>query len=60
MIFQRGLGSHGVLLVRLNGVPGHRKMELVAEAFVADAGGLRGRFSVITEQALRVRPLNAD
>jgi predicted nuclease of predicted toxin-antitoxin system len=60
MVFQKHLCSQGVLLLRLNGVPGSRKVELLTEAFAAHAGDLRGCFSVITERALRIRPFDAD
>lgn len=57
MVFQKRLCAEGVLLLRLNGVPGSRKVELVTEAFSVHADELRGSFSVITERALRIRPL---
>lgn len=60
MVFQKRLCSHGVLLLRLNGLPGRRKVELVAEAFAAHARDLRGCFSVINERALRIRLLESD
>lgn len=58
MVFQKRLCSQGVLLLRLQGVATARKVELVTEAFATHAADLRGCFSVITERALRVRPLD--
>jgi predicted nuclease of predicted toxin-antitoxin system len=60
MVFQKRLCSQGVLLLRLEGVPATRKLNLMTEAFTAHAANLRGCFSVITERALRIRPLEAD
>lgn len=59
MVFQKRQFSPGVLLLRLQGVPAARKVELVTQAFAAHAVDLLGCFSVITERALRIRPLEA-
>ena len=58
MVFQKRLCAQGVLLLRLDGVPGRRKIELVTEVFAAHANSLRGCFSVINDRALRIRPLD--
>ena len=55
MVFQQGRATHGVLLIRLTGVPMQLRKQLLAEAIRDHGDRLEGKFSVLTRSILRVR-----
>jgi len=58
LVFRLGRASHGVLLIRLHGLPSAEKAALVAAAVSMHAERLPMRFAVLTKQGLRVRALH--
>jgi len=56
MVFRQGRPFHGVLLLRLAGVPMPKRKELLAQALKSHGHEFEGNFSVLTQNGLRVRP----
>ena len=56
MVFRQGRPFHGVLLLRLAGVPMLQRKELLAQALKSHGHEFEGSFSVLTQNGLRVRP----
>ena len=46
---------HGILLIRLSGLPRFERINLVSELIKEHAEKLTGKFSVINEQGLRIK-----
>jgi predicted nuclease of predicted toxin-antitoxin system len=57
MVFLQKKSAPGILLVRLAGLSGSRKVELILEMFDRHSTELRGSFSVLTDRALRIREI---
>ena len=57
MVFLQKKSAPGILLIRLAGLPGSRKVELVTKMFAQHATEFRGSFSVLTDRALRIRQI---
>ncbi len=55
LVYRRGLGHAGVVLVRLEGLPNPDKAEVVSEALRAYGDEMPQAFSVISPDAVRVR-----
>jgi predicted nuclease of predicted toxin-antitoxin system len=56
LVFHQRLAVHGVLLLRLAGLPMKDRRKLLSEAVRLHGGQFRGSFSVLTKQGLRIRP----
>lgn len=57
MVFRQGRFTHGILLVRLAGVPSLEKARFVAAAVEKHSAELPGAFAVLTSRSLRIRRL---
>ena len=55
LVFRRGSISHGVLLIRMAGLPQERKAELVSSAIRAHTSEIPYAFSVLTPGTIRIR-----
>ena len=56
LVFRQGLSTHGVLLLRLAGIPMSERQEMLLRAVREHSGEFRGSFSVLTKSGLRIRP----
>jgi predicted nuclease of predicted toxin-antitoxin system len=56
LIFRQHQASHGVILVRLAGLPPDRKAEIVAASVREYGDEMLNKFTVISTTALRIRP----
>ncbi|MGH7575889.1 MAG: DUF5615 family PIN-like protein [Longimicrobiales bacterium] len=56
LVFQQGLASSGVLLIRLAGVPMADRAELLSRTVQQHGSEFIGAFSVLTPAGLRIRP----
>jgi predicted nuclease of predicted toxin-antitoxin system len=56
MVFRQGFPFHGVLLIRLAGIPMAERKQLLTQAFRSHGHQFEGAFSVLTRNGLRVRP----
>jgi predicted nuclease of predicted toxin-antitoxin system len=56
LVFRQGLSTHGVLLLRLAGLPMGERSALLARAVHEHSAKFRGAFSVLTRSGLRIRP----
>lgn len=56
IVFQQGLITSGVILIRLHGVEAERKAELVTALFQEHAEELARAFTVLTPEKVRIRP----
>jgi predicted nuclease of predicted toxin-antitoxin system len=57
LVYRQRLVTHGVLLLRLSGVPMSERKDLLSRAAQQHGHELKGAFSVLTRGGLRVRPL---
>lgn len=55
LVFRQGRALPGVVLIRLAGLSGGRKAEIVASALTAHGQELPGAFTVVTPGAIRIR-----
>ncbi|NGZ09808.1 MAG: hypothetical protein CV088_10545 [Nitrospira sp. LK70] len=55
LVFRQGRATHGVMLIRLDGLSADVKSELVSRAFKEHAPHLEKAFAVLTPDHLRVR-----
>ena len=55
LVYRRGLGHSGVVLVRLEGLPNIVKADVVSEAVRAYGAEMGGAFSVVAPNSVRVR-----
>jgi len=60
LVFRDRLNSHGVVLLRMGKLSIPKRIERLAEAWSVVQSNPSGRFIVITEKKVRVRPLNPD
>jgi predicted nuclease of predicted toxin-antitoxin system len=60
LVFRDRLNSHGVVLLRMGKLTIPKRIERLAEAWSVVQSNPSGRFIVITEKKVRVRPLNPD
>lgn len=60
MVFRQGLAAHGVLLLRLAGIPLEERKKLLVDAVGQHGPEFVGAFSVLTRSGLRVRPRFPD
>jgi len=56
IVFQQGLVTSGVVLIRLHGLDADQKAELVAALFRVHADELVHAFTVLTPDRVRIRP----
>lgn len=56
IVFQQGRVTSGIVLIRLHGVASEQKAALVAELFAKNTDRLRGAFTVLTPEKVRIRP----
>ena len=55
LVYRRGLGHAGVVLVRLEGLDNAAKADVVSRAFQDSGGSFPGAFAVVSRDTLRVR-----
>jgi predicted nuclease of predicted toxin-antitoxin system len=55
LVYRRGLAHAGVILVRLEGLDNSAKAEIVAGAIRDNEMEVRGSFTVVSPEAIRVR-----
>jgi len=55
LVFRQGRVSHGILLIRLAGLPTLLKGEIVATAIGQHFDELIGNFTVVTSRSVRIR-----
>jgi predicted nuclease of predicted toxin-antitoxin system len=55
LVYRRGLGHSGVILMRLEGLPNAAKADIVSEAVRAYGAEMMGAFSVVAPNTVRVR-----
>lgn len=55
LVYRRGLTHAGVLLVRLDGLDGAAKSELVSRVIEENADDLPGAFAVVSTDSVRLR-----
>ena len=55
LVFRQGLATHGVVLLRLAGLPDHEKAATVRSVVRLHGQEMPGAFTVITERSVRVR-----
>jgi len=55
LIFRDGLNTHGVFLLRLEGLPFDQRLARVAAAWSVVEANVSGSFVVVTENKIRVR-----
>ena len=60
LVFRDRLNSHGVVLLRMGRLTIPNRIQRLAEAWSVVQSNPSGRFIVITEKKVRVRPLNPD
>jgi predicted nuclease of predicted toxin-antitoxin system len=60
LVFRDRLNSHGVVLLRMGKLTIPKRIQRLAEAWSVIESNPSGRFIVITEKKVRVRPLNPD
>lgn len=48
----------GILLIRLSGLPRHKRIKCVSEYLIEHSEKLLGKFSVINEQGIRIKGRN--
>lgn len=58
LVFRRGLGHAGVVLVRLEGLPNAYKAEIVSEVLQKHGDNMIGAFSVISTDSVRIRNIS--
>jgi predicted nuclease of predicted toxin-antitoxin system len=56
LVFRQGLSFHGVLLIRLAGVPMEERKALLAAAVRNHSHEFAAAFTVLTRSGLRIRP----
>jgi predicted nuclease of predicted toxin-antitoxin system len=56
LVFRQRQATHGVVLLRVNGLPPHTKADLVSLAIARHLPDLGGRFTVVEPGAVRMRP----
>jgi predicted nuclease of predicted toxin-antitoxin system len=56
LVFRQGLAAHGVLLIRLAGVPMQERKDLLSRAVQQHGHEFEGAFSVLSKGGLRIRP----
>ncbi len=60
LVFRDRLNSHGVILLRMGKSAIAKRVERLKEVWAVVEANPQGRFIVITEKKVRVRPLNPD
>lgn len=55
LVFRQGLATHGVVLLRLAGLPDHERAATVRSVAQLHGHEMPGAFTVITERSVRVR-----
>jgi len=56
LVFRQRQAAHGVVLLRVNGVPPQTKADLLSLAIARHLPDLEGRFTVVEPGAVRMRP----
>lgn len=56
LVFRQNFAHHGILLLRLYGLPESEKAALAVNIVRTHSDEIQGAFSVLTPDALRVRP----
>ncbi len=56
LVFRQRLATHGVLLIRLAGVPMKERKQLLSDAVRQRGHEFPGAFSVLMKTGLRIRP----
>ena len=57
LVYRQKLVHHGVILLRIAGLPLDAKARLVATFIEKHAAELKGGFAVVTSQSIRIRSL---
>jgi predicted nuclease of predicted toxin-antitoxin system len=60
LVFRQQQATHGIILIRLAGLPAQRKAELVTLAVSQHSADLLGAFAVISAGAVRIRSLSSS
>ena len=60
LVFRQGSAAHGVVLLRLAGLPEETKAAIVRSVVRLHGQEIPGAFTVITERAVRVRRLDRE
>jgi predicted nuclease of predicted toxin-antitoxin system len=59
MVFRDSMTMHGIVLIRLAGLPGLRKAAIVSRALRDHEPDLAGNFAVVGPSSIRIRRRNA-